>query len=468
MLAALLPATQALSAGLDCALAATATETAICADQALRRLDSRLSSVYGKLSRAQAARRDALRQAQLSWLAGRDRCGASASCIQQQYQARLEVTRAQLRDAVAYQPDHVDRQALEDLRQAVEAMRKSDAEFPLEKVLRGLAIDTGMTHFSNGHEATESDGNAHFPRTRPAGVTGDEWRALLASNIDGGGENGSANYALVDLDGDGRRDLVINSYTGGTGLFSYTSALRRDGGKFIGAYRGGVDDLGQDPADDPEDAAGTSYLFSTSGRGANQAGYWIRLRGRVYAAYQVGYYGVDNLYLLRPLTVIGKVPKLALHYRYRLAVPKIQSDEEKGTKTTLAPALHAALTQALALVSKEQSNDVGSQEKPLCPFPSPDSVDADELGTYYGYGTGHYTYEIVGDMPVWLGRQCHIGRLVDWFGAYSGKGKLYAQLWVRKPGGSEEPSTQTYTVKGVRSAIGVKTSIAKVEGDNGA
>lgn len=371
-----------------------------------------------------------------------------------------------VRDAVAYKPDSVDRQALEDLRQAVDAMRKTDPEFPLEKVLKRMVIKTGMTSFSNVHDAKEPDGSAHFPKIRPAGVTNDEWRALLRSKIDAGGEYGSASYALVDLDGDGRRDLVLDSYTGGTGLFSYTSTLRRDGGNFLGADRGGVDDLGQDAEGGSGDATGPAYLFSINGRGANQAGYWIRLRGRVYAAYQVSYYGIDNIYLLRPFTVVGDVPKLAVRYRYRLSVPRIQRDEEKGTTTTLDDALHAALTRALRLVSKEQAKDVGAQETPLCPVP--DTVTGDDRAAYYSYGPGHYTYEIAGDMPIWLGPQCYIGRLVDWFGGYSAEGKLYGQIWMHKPGEDEDSQQRTYAVKGIRSAIGVETSIAKVEGDNGA
>ncbi|MFM9433867.1 uncharacterized protein ACFDR9_000913 [Janthinobacterium sp. CG_23.3] len=456
--AAFLPTAQALSAGLDCALAKTATESAICVDEELQRLDSRLSLLYGKLGRAQPLQREALRQAQLSWLKARDRCGADTSCITQRYQERIDATSAPLRDAVAYQPDSEDRLALAELRQAVDAMRQSDPEFALEKVLRRMRIKTGTTSFSNVANDKEQDAGRQFPRIRPAGVTQDEWRALLDSKIDGGGENGSAGYTLVDLDGDGRRDLVLDSYVGGTGLFSYTSALRRDGGKFTGVHRGAEDDV--------DAAEGPGYLFSTNGRGANQSGHWIRLRGRVYAAYQVGYYGVDNIYLLRPLTVVGKVPKLAVHYRYQLAVPKIQRNEEKGTTTALDDALHAALTRALGLVGKERANDVGNGEKPLCPVP--DAAGDDERAAYSSYGPGHYTYEIAADVPVWVGRQCYLGRLVDWFGGYSAEGKLYAQLWMRKPGEAGDAQRQTYDVKGVRAAIRLETSMAKVEGDNGA
>lgn len=122
--------------------------------------------------------------------------------------------------------------------------------------------------------------SAHFPTKRPPGVTSDEWRALLASGIDGGGENGSASYTLMDINGDGQRDLIIDTYSGGTGLFSYVGALRREGGKFAGA---------------------------------------------------------DG----------------------------------------------------------------------LCPVP--DTVKGDDRGVYYSYGPGHYTFEIVADMPVWVGASATSG-----------------------------------------------------------
>lgn len=69
-------------------------------------------------------------------------------------------------------------------------------------------------------------------------------------------------------------------------------------------------------------------------------------------------------------------------------------------------------------------------------------------------------------MPVWVGRQCFIGRLIDWFGGYSRKDGLFAQLWVRNLKGDAE---QTYAFHGLRTAIagGIKLSVGKVEGDNG-
>jgi uncharacterized protein len=445
-------ATPAFSAGLDCTRAAAGVETAICASENLRKLDFQLSLVYGKLAAAQGPARATLRRAQVDWLRVRDRCGTDANCIAGRYEERLAALRLQLRDVNAYRPDDVDRAALEELRQAVETARKTDAEFPLEKVIDALSIKTGITSFANAYDGNPAGSVAQFPTTRPQGVTADEWRALRASGIEGGGENGAGAYTLLDVDGDGQRDLVIDTYVGGTGLFGETTVLRRKGGRFEGLAA---------PAQSSLDDDSGSILYATGGRGANQSGQWIRLRGRVYAAYRNSLYGVDDVYLLRPLTIVGEVPRLTVRYRYRLSIPKVQGDE-KGIKTTLDGVLHAALSQALGKIDTRQARDIGPADVPLCPVP--EGTSDDERSNYTSYGTGHYTFEIVGDVPVWVGRDCRIGRVVDWFGAYSSKGGLGAAFWVRKP--AEPDREQTYAVEGVRSATGTTASIARFDVGN--
>ncbi|AJG22808.1 hypothetical protein [Cupriavidus basilensis] len=54
--------------------------------------------------------------------------------------------------------------------------------------------------------------------------------------------------------------------------------------------------------------------------------------------------------------------------------------------------------------------------------------------------------------------------MVDWFGGYSPKDGLFAQRWMRKP---EDEQARTYSVKGLRTAAGIRASIGEVEGDNG-
>ncbi|MDK8013896.1 DUF1176 domain-containing protein, partial [Escherichia coli] len=65
-----------------------------------------------------------------------------------------------------------------------------------------------------------------------ADISDDEWQAFLQSDISADSENGKVSFTLVDLDGDGRRDLIIDSYVGGTGLFSYTGVLKRNDDAF--------------------------------------------------------------------------------------------------------------------------------------------------------------------------------------------------------------------------------------------
>ncbi|WP_244145148.1 lysozyme inhibitor LprI family protein [Paraburkholderia tuberum] len=448
----------AIAAGLDCARATSSAEQTVCTLEGLRQADGRLSHVYGRLLGALPQQRVALRAAQLAWLKARDQCGANADCIDQRYQSRIADLQARLVDAVAYRPDAQDMAALGDLRALVEAERQREPTFPLDKVIEQLRIKTGVTSFDNvGGDGLD---RAKFPTVRPKGVTPDEWKALQASGIDGGGENGTASYLLINLDGDGPRDLVIDTYSGGTGLFSCINTLSRKGGRFEGNYqRDGDDSLDGDG----DDGTGQSCLYTLNGRGANQSGDWIRLRGRVYAAYRDSEYGVDDVYLIRPLTVVGEVPVLTVRYRYQLSVPVVQKKDDGHKTVTLESRLHTALTNALHSVGDEAARDAGSRT-PLCPIPS--TVKGDDREEYYSYGPGHYSYEIVGDMPIKVGNKCYLGRMVDWFGDY-GKDGLTAEIWMREPGDAGADSEQTFTVHGIRTAIGTEMSIGKMAGDGG-
>lgn len=451
-------AAHSVAAGIDCARAKRPVEQTVCASSELRQSDERLSRAYARLQRAAPGQREALRAAQLEWLKTRDQCGADPACLDSRYQSRMADLQARLAAVLAYRPDEQDMAALADLRALVEAQRRQDPVFPLEKALAQVRVTLPATTFANvGGDAMEP---AKFPTGRPNGVTPDEWKALQASAIDGGGENGNAQYTLVDLDGDGRRDLVIDTYSGGTGLWSLVSVLRRKGNRFEGRYAS--DDGDKRAAGSDDDGTGQPALYSINGRGANQSADWIVLRGRVYAAYRDSHYGVDDLYLLRPFTVVGEVPKLTVRYRYRLSVPVVQQSEDGRTSKTIDKQLHAALTKALHFVGDERAGDAGA-DRALCPIPA--SVEGDERLEYYNYGPGHYSYETVADMPIHVGSECYLGRMVDWFGGY-GKEGLSAQLWMRKPG-AQDGSEQTFTVDGVRAAVSIETSLGTLENIGG-
>ncbi|MCA8274160.1 lysozyme inhibitor LprI family protein [Burkholderia sp. AU30280] len=446
LLVLLAHAPHAFAAGLDCARASGETERTVCASNDLHLDDGRLSAFYRKLSDALSqGQRAVLRTAQLGWLKTRDQCGSDHGCLEQRYLTRIGDLQSQLATVLAYRPDAEDKAALDDLRALVDQARRTDSSSPVEKAIDRLRITNGVTRFSSDSSDGQGPG---LPAVRPGGVTADEWRALKASP--GGADDTAtgATYTLIDLDGDGQRDLVVESASNGTGLWSSVDVLRRKGSKF-------------EVSGESNEALDRS-LYTTNGRGANQAGEWIRLRGRVYALYRDSHYGTDEFYLLRPFTVIGEVPKLTVHYRYRLSVPIEQHDASQTGSTRLDGKLHAALEKALRDVSDSTARDAGS-DTPLCPIPP--SVQGDDRSEYSSYGPGHYAYEIVGDMAVHVGDTCYIGRLIDWFGDYRKDG-LVAQLSMRLPR-DESDREQTFSVNGIRTVTSVATSIEKMTVNSG-
>jgi len=445
---ALLVTQQALATGMDCTKAASAVEKTICADTGLYELDTQMGSAYRGLMDAAPHSKSELKTAQRAWLKARDQCAEKVDCLDQSYRKRLLSLQQQTNEAVAQQPAGIDRLVLDDLKQAIQTASKTDAEFPLERALDPLVIKKGTTTFSNVRDDENSVEDPQFPKAIPKGVTQDEWQALTGSKVESEGENGNTSYTLMDLDGDGLRDLVVDTYSGGTGLFSYIETFHRVGDVFVRRTGAG-------------DTESESSLFSLNGRGANQSVDWINIRGRVYAAYRNSYYGVDQVYLLDPLKAPDAVPTVSINYRYQLSVPNTQKDDAKGTSVTLDAVLHTALTKALVGVSKTEAKDVGDQSRPLCPIPPAGPGDGD----YYSYGPGHYTIEIVGDMPVVIGEQCYIGRLADWFGSYSAKDGLFAELALRKP--DLEGDGRSYEVNGRRRMTDVTTSVGKFEEGNG-
>jgi len=84
---ALLLAGSAQAAGFSCGHATTAVEKRICADNALKAMDDRMSDAYqGTLDAA--ADQGALVRSQREWLRGRNRC-ADADCLSQAYRDRM-------------------------------------------------------------------------------------------------------------------------------------------------------------------------------------------------------------------------------------------------------------------------------------------------------------------------------------------------------------------------------------------
>ena len=453
LLAALFPlAMTASAAGIDCARARSPSENAICMDASLQALDARLARRFAKAMRLQTAQRPLIAAAQKQWLARRESCAGDVQCLSQGHQQRIAELEAGLRAFLAYKPDAVDMAALNDLRLAVEAWRKTRPDVPLERALAALAIEKEATAFSNEPDAKEYGMRSRFPKRRPAGVSKDEWDALKRSEVDGGGENGNASYLLIDLDGDGQRDLVVDSYVGGTGLFNWVSVLQRRHGRFM-EHQASASTSDQDASPD----ASTSLLYSLNGRGSNQSAHWVRLRGRVYAAYTDSAYGVDHAYLLRPLQINDQVPMLTLHYRYRLSVPRLQESGNGGAgRTVLSLETQAVWQNALKALENPLALKRDDGEVPLCP--RPEGIPADAADSSQGFGPSHYSVEIVGDFTAWFDQKdCRLGRLINRFGAYTEKDGLSAMLLVKKPG---DEDYETFTVVGRRRVVKVHSGLA--------
>jgi len=433
---------QALASGMDCTKAASVVEKAICADKPLYELDAQMGAAYRKLMKAAPAQAE-VKKAQRQWLRERDGCGEEVSCLSQRYQDRLQVLHAQWIDAVAYKPDEIDKQVMEDLQQRVREMSKESPEFALERALNSLTLGSIGSSFS---AELDEDEQPLFPTTIPKDVTQDEWKALQASDIKGAAESGQTSYTLMDLDGDGQRDLIVETYSGGTGMFHYTETWCRSDGRFI---RRTAEFVPQNSND--------SVLFYTNDRGANQAVYLIGARGKIYFAYQNGSYGEDQVYLLNPLKVNRQVPTVSVRYDYQLKVPHTQYIEDSDKAYELEPSLQKVLTKAVTGLDAN-AGMTGQQKKPLCPIPQ----SAKDIEEYYGYGASYYAIEPVADFPVIIGDDCYVARLINWFGTYDEKNGLPAVLLMRKPE-SEDPQ-RSYSVNGRRHITQVSTSVGKTEG----
>ncbi|WP_318837897.1 lysozyme inhibitor LprI family protein [Pseudomonas botevensis] len=432
------------AAGMDCSKAASAVENTICAQKPLYELDVQMGTAYQTLMSVVAEERSELKKAQRQWLKTRTECADDVGCLEQSYRDRLQALRAQWIATITFQPDDLDKQVMEDLRQRVMDLRKSNPEFALERALGTLAYSQNESGF---FAELDSDEHPLFPKAMPKGVTQDEWNALIASNITGAAESGETNYTLMDLNGDGQRDLIVETYSGGTGMFHFTETYRRVHNRFIKTAR------------EPESSTDSS-LFYTNDRGANQSATWIKARAKVYLAYRNSFYGVDTVYLLDPLKINNLVPTMMVHYDYQLTVPRTQYIEEGNKTYKLEPGLHTALTKALINVNSPAPEVASQGRAPICPIPS----SAKDNESYYGFGAGYYVEEPVADIAVTIGKDCFVARLINWYGRYDEKSGLPALLMLRKPD-SEDPE-RSYSVNGRRHITQISTSIGKAE--NGA
>ncbi|TCW12363.1 uncharacterized protein DUF1176 [Raoultella sp. BIGb0138] len=351
------------------------------------------------------------------------------------------------------QEKDADNAALKALYNAVLKEQKSDPELTLKKVAAQFPLTGHVTSFT----LTYADDSLVSTAKPAVDISDDEWQAFLHSDISADSENGKVSFTLVDLDNDGRRDLIIDSYIGGTGLFSYTGVLKRGDNTFDTVNHNESDD------DDDFDAGVPGALFSLNGRGANQWNQWVRINGQVYALWYNGQFGEDNLYLLRPFSPTDRTPAVTIRYRYAL---ETLSSPEKDQPLT--PALNAQdqadLLKSLALMQshllKDQNDQAG--DAPICPIPP--GTSADEADNYYSGVASYYVYETVAYIPVWIGGKCFIGTVISHHGAY--RHGVDAEIMISSPR-EDEDVIGGYAISGLRHVISAVSGWKIRAGDNG-
>ncbi|EOG1019696.1 DUF1176 domain-containing protein [Klebsiella variicola] len=351
------------------------------------------------------------------------------------------------------QQKEADNLALRTLYNAVLKAQKSDPELSLNKVAEQFPLTGHITDFT----LTYADDTLVSTSKPSPDISDDEWQAFLRSSISADSENGKVSFTLIDLDGDGKRDLIIDSYVGGTGLFSYTGVLRRGDNDFAA-----VDGSDSDNGDD-FDAGVPGALFSINGRGANQWNHWVKINGQVYALWYNGQFGEDNLYLLRPFSTASQTPAVTVRYRYTLN--SIRSPEKDQPLTPpLSDSDKADLLRSLEVMQGSLLKDkpVSDNDAPICPIPP--GTSADEADNYYSGVAINYIYETVAYIPVWLNGKCYIGTIFSHHGAY--RHGVDAEITLSSPREDEEVIGD-YIISGLRHVIAITSGWKTREGDNG-
>jgi hypothetical protein len=307
-----------------------------------------------------------------------------------------------------------DKAAFLTLAAKIKQISKTEKEFVIEKIPHYFSSNRVSTSFSN--EAPEItnpdyppiDSSNIFPIKKPEGLSDDEWQALRASRINTYAENGNVSYDLIDLNNDGLRDLITNAYVGGTGLFNENYLFRRQGPEFI--------------ANNFEKDEG--YFYSINGRGSNQSASWIEINNQIYLLYVDSVFGEDKLLLKKPFADNAKNPVIKISYTYVFSVDKTQKPADRA-EYQLEDKIYAAITKALAPLSQlTSSREIEDSSLPLCP-----NLQEDQA---YNLGPGHYAFEIVANVPIWIDNQCYFGQVINWFGRYDANG-LFAQLLYAHP-----------------------------------
>ncbi|MBU2048534.1 MAG: hypothetical protein KKH61_06115 [Gammaproteobacteria bacterium] len=324
---------------------------------------------------------------------------------------------------------------LERLRAEIAAVPADDPA-PIDTVLARYRDETGI----DLQIPVAGDSDAPLPAlVRPANVTPADWDAVTRYLRETDAQHtvpvemGELSLSLLDLDGDGQRDLVQSAYSGGTGLYTQVDMLRRN------PLRGFVVPDRLDPQ-----RPWAQGQYGLSGRGSDQGLYWLRIDGVSYIAYRDGDYYGDTLLLNRPLSADPRErsPTTRLQVRYgrehRLADPAVHADGEPLDANATAIAADRRLLKhierllaALTLDGDGVAHFGDAQAR--CPVPP--GTDPGEAEIWPWRGAGSYTLDTAADTVIRSGKQCYSATLIALRSSYAGDHALCCQLWLyRGPG----------------------------------
>lgn len=325
--------------------------------------------------------------------------------------------------------------ALERLRAEIAAV-PADNPAPIDTVLARYRDETGI----DLQIPVAGDSDAPLPAlVRPATVAPADWDAVTRYLHQTDAQHtvpvemGELSLSLLDLDGDGQRDLVQSAYSGGTGLYTQVDLLRRD------PQRGFVVTDSLDPQ-----RPWAQGQYGISGRGSDQGLYWLRIDGVSYIAYRDGDYYGDTLLLNRPLSADPRErsPAVQLQVRYgrqhRLADPVMHLDGEPLDANATAIAADRRLLKRIdrllaALTLDGDGVAHFGDEQARCPVPP--GTDPGEADIWPWRGAGSYTFDTAGDTVIRSGKQCYSASLIALRSSYAGDHALCCQLWLyRGPG----------------------------------
>lgn len=304
---------------------------------------------------------------------------------------------------------------------------------PLEETLvNAFPIKRPISYFEQQFDEEQDSKQLSAP---DPSISPDEWEAIQNSDIDAYSESGNISYALMDLDNDGQRDLIIESYIGGTGLFSYTGVLKRSGAQFVPHTVAALED----------DSLMPGELFTENGRGANQWSTWVDINGQIYAVFFNGTFGQEKFYLLRPFHQEAEVPVITVTYKTEFTG---LTPPDKNARNNLATYIdQKKLFHDLNTMQETQVvNDDGPTA--LCPVPAdtpPEEIDSYSMGSAL-----HYSVDGIGNVPVWADTSCYVGSVYSYFGLAPGARRAEAQILLRDPYTPDSEELSEITVWGAR------------------